>query len=203
MVRWQCISALVVIFASGCALGPNPVYQPNPNPMRVPPGDKDVLWDTVVDVVDDDFTIDREVRVRQEGEVLTEGRIDTFPEVGSTIFEPWRGDSADAYEKVESTLQSIRRQALVRVVPTGDGYLIDVTVFKELEDVRRPERATAGAALFRNDTPKPGKREPVGERVSALGWIPLGRDTALEQRILSKISTRLALCAQDKLPPGH
>lgn len=192
MMRWQWVSVLLFL-SGGCALGPSSVYEPNPNPMRVPPGDRDVLWDTVVDVVDDDFTIDREVRVRLEGEVLTEGRIDTFPEVGSTLLEPWRGDSADANEKVESTLQSIRRQALVRVVPTGDGYLIDVAVFKELEDVRRPEYATAGGALFRNDTPKPGKRDPIGERVATLGWIPLGRDTALEQRILSKISTRLAI----------
>jgi len=172
------------------------VYQPNPNPMRVPPIDRDALWDTVVDVVDDDFTIDREVRVRLEGEVLTEGRIDTFPEVGSTILEPWRGDSADAYEKIESTLQTIRRQCLVRVAPTGDGYLIDVTVFKELEDLRQPEHASAGAAIFRRDTPKQGEVRPIIERQTALGWIPLGRDTALEQRILSKISTRLALECQ-------
>jgi hypothetical protein len=195
MMRWCWVFALVMV-SSGCALTPQPVYQPNPNPMRVPPVDRDVLWDTVVDVVDDDFTIDREVRVRLEGDVLTEGRIDTFPDVGSTLLEPWRGDSADFYEKIESTFQSIRRQALVRVVPTGDGYLIDITAFKELEDVRRPERATAGAALFRNDTPKQGERDPVGERVTSVGWIPLGRDTALEQRMLSKISTRLALgCA--------
>lgn len=198
MVRWAWF-LLPIVLASGCAAVQPVVYEPNPNPMRVPPVDRDALWDLVVDVVDDDFQIDREVRVRLEGEVLTEGRIDTFPLVGSTVFEPWHGDSADAYEKIESTFQTIRRQCLVRVVPTGDGYLIDVTVFKELEDLRQPEHASAGAALFRRDTPKQGVTGPVGERATTLGWIPLGRDTALEQRILSKISTRLALNCQS--PP--
>lgn len=200
MMRWAWLYLLMVA-SSGCAAWPSSaVYQPNPNPMRVPPIDRDALWDTVVDVVDDDFLIDREVRVRLEGDVLTEGRIDTFPLVGSTILEPWHGDSADLYEKFESTFQTIRRQCLVRVVPTGDGYLIDVTVFKELEDLRQPEHASAGAALFRRDTPKQGEVRPIIERTTSLGWIPLGRDTALEQRILSKISTRLALECQK---PGH
>jgi hypothetical protein len=198
MLRWAWFYALILM-AGGCASVQPLVYQPNPNPMRVPPVDRDALWDMIVDVVDDDFLIDREVRVRLEGDVLTEGRIDTFPLVGSTIFEPWHGDSADLYEKVESTLQTIRRQGMVRVVPTGDGYLIDVTIFKELEDLRQPMFASAGSAIFRRDTPKQGVPNPVGERGTTLGWIPLGRDTALEQRILSKISTRLALDC--KAPP--
>ena len=30
------------------------------------------------------------------GVTITEGRLDTFPDVGSTCLEPWRNDSADS-----------------------------------------------------------------------------------------------------------
>jgi hypothetical protein len=83
--------------------------------------------------------------------VLTEGRIDTFPITGSTIFEPWRRDSTPGYEKWHATLQSIRRRALVRLIPTEAGYLVDVVVQKELEDLDKPEHATAGGATLRHD----------------------------------------------------
>ena len=46
------------------------------------------------------------------GSTLTEGRIDTFPKPGATLLEPWDHDSADSYERLESTLQSIRRYAV-------------------------------------------------------------------------------------------
>ncbi len=173
---------------SGCAVPPGPCQ----NPYVIPPVSEDLAWDQVVDVVDDYFTVDTETRVKRVGQVLTEGRLDTFPEIGSTLFEPWRHDSADGYEKVESTLQSIRRRAQVRVIPDEVGYLVDVTVYKELEDVPRPEHASSGAAAFRNDSAPQGFDEPVGGQQYTLGWIPQGRDTVLEQRILADIRARFA-----------
>lgn len=175
--------------ALGGCLAPPPPCQ---NPSIMPPLNEDFVWDQVVDVVDDYFTIDNETRVKRVGDILTEGRLETFPEVGSTVFEPWRHDSADGYEKVESTLQSIRRRAQVRVIPAEEGYLVDVIVYKELEDVPRPEHATAGAAAFRNDSAPRGFDEPVGGQQYSLGWIPQGRDGALEQRILTDIRARLS-----------
>src|SRR5207249_3562153 len=76
------------------------------NPLFIPPVDRELLWNQTVDAIDDYFRIEREDRVRQIGGVLTEGRIDTFPTTGSTIFEPWRVDSTPGYEKVHATLQS-------------------------------------------------------------------------------------------------
>jgi hypothetical protein len=134
--------------------------------------------------------------VRLVGDVLIEGRIDTYPVDGSTLFEPWRHDSADSYEKLESTLQSIRRRAIVRVIPDQGGFLVDVAVFKELEDVRRPERATAGAATFRNDQSLERFTEPVGGQSPTAGWIPRGRDPVLEQEIIAKLQTRLQQACQ-------
>lgn len=199
MPALRCWTGLILLVAVvGCALGPaapvSPLATPvSENPSLMPVGDLDLLWNTTVDVVDDYFTIDREEPVRHLGDVLTEGRIDTFPEIGSTVFEPWRRDSANSYEKLESTLQSIRRQAVVRVLPASGGYLVDVAVFKELEDVIRPERAPVGAATLRNDNSLDRALPPVGERLTSAGWIPVGRDVALEQQILCQLKGRLGV----------
>lgn len=190
----------------GCAVNiPGPQAAPavalaSENPAVLPNVDRDLLWQHLVDVVDDYFAIQHEESVRLIGDVITEGRIDTFPELGSTFFEPWRRDSANSYEKLESTLQTIRRQATVRVIPTAGGYLVDVAVFKELEDLARPEQATAGAATLRNDTSLHRVVQPIGDQPFVQGWIPLGRDVALEQRILGQLRARLCLPAQPFVP---
>src|SRR5688500_14480560 len=73
---------------------------PIQNPLFLPPLDSEFVWNQLVDVVDDNFRIEREERVRLIGGILTEGRIDTFPTVGSTLLEPWRTDSTPGYEKL-------------------------------------------------------------------------------------------------------
>src|SRR5262245_14854184 len=101
----------------------------------VPAMNRDYAWDQIVDIVDDYFKIEHEERLKLVGGVVTEGRIDTFPVTGATLFEPWRRDSANLYERWESTLQSIRRRADIRVMPVDQGYLVDVAVWKQLEAV--------------------------------------------------------------------
>lgn len=141
-------------------------------------------------MVDDYFRIAREDPVRQIGDVLIEGRLDTHPEVGATLLEPWRHDSANLQERVESTLQTIRRHATVRVIPAGNGYWVEVVVYKELEDVLHPEQATAGAATLPYDPPLTKVTNPIVELPVDDGWIALGRDPVLEQRILRHIIQR-------------
>jgi hypothetical protein len=184
--------AVAAIPAAGCALPGGPLGDsPVQNPMFVGLPDSQFVFDQTVDVVDDYFTIDREETVKFTGELITEGQISTFPLAGATYFEPWRGDAADPVQRFEGTLQSVRRTANVRVIPTGDGYLVDVQVYKELEDVRRPEYATASAASFRHDGAIRRYSDPVpGQPVNA-GWIPQGRDLALEQRMLCDLQNRL------------
>jgi hypothetical protein len=171
----------------------------------VPAMNRDFVWDQIVDVVDDYFKIEHEERLKLVGGAPTEGRIDTFPVTGATLFEPWRRDSANLYERWESTLQSIRRRADIRVLPLDQGYLVDVAVWKQLEAVDRPIKASAGAATFRYDTSLnrdtefdadpnriPGDpARPIGPRAGNSGWIDLGRDVALEQEMLAKIASRL------------
>ncbi len=162
------------------------------NPLYVPVTHQDWAWEQITDVVDDYFRIERENRVQLVGNVLTEGRIDTFSQVGATIVEPHRPDSVGRYNRWESTFQTIRRRAVLRVIPAQGGYLVDIAVHKELEDLPRPEQATAGAATFRNDSSLPSR---LGEEISrtrlASDWIPLGRDIAVEQQMLAEIQVRL------------
>ena len=163
------------------------------NPLLIRVSDHELVWGQVSDAVAMFFRIQREERVRVLDDLVLEGRIETHPEVGSTLFEPWRQDSTPGYERWHATLQSIRRRAVVRVIPSAGGFLIDVAVHKELEDVNQPEHATVSRSdswperrpISSEDEGPPG----IGQTV---GWIPLGRDELLEQRILHDIQARLS-----------
>lgn len=162
------------------------------NPVFIAWADPQNVWETVVDVTGDYFKIEREEPVRVIGNTITEGRLETFPKVGATLLEPWDHDSANIDERIESTFQSIRRFARVRVMPAQGGYWVEVVVFKELEDVVRPEMATAGAATFRYDDTLTRVINPIGGPPVHAGWIPQGRDPALEQRIIGHLQWRFS-----------
>ena len=107
------------------------------NPLYLPVTNQDWAWEQIIDVVDDYFRVEHENRVQLVGNVLTEGRIDTFPQIGATWLEPHRPDSVGEGSRWESTLQTIRRRAVLRVIPQQGGYLIEAVVYKELEDLPR------------------------------------------------------------------
>ncbi|MBN2021994.1 MAG: hypothetical protein JW809_04305 [Pirellulales bacterium] len=199
MGRWLSVGLLLAVL--GCAPGwyasppPGSTGPLQPNPVLVPPCQPEAIWENVVDVVDDYFPIEREEPVRQVEGVITEGHLYTFPEIGATVLEPWRHDSATVYERVESTLQSVRRRAVVRVRPTERGYEVGVVVFKELEDLPQPAQSRAGSATFRYDDSLSGVENPVTDVPVEPGWIPQGRDLALEQRMLGQILSRVGTAA--------
>lgn len=166
---------------------------PQSNPLVIQNMDRDFVWDQVVDVVDDYFRVEHEERVRLVGDLLTEGRLDTYPRGASTIFEPWNQDSVTPYERWLATLQSMRRRATVYVIPVEGGFNVEVQVYKELEDVPRPESGAislANSQTLRNDDALIRLTNPVGGQEPTRGWIGLGRDTALEQVILAGIQAR-------------
>ncbi len=169
------------------------VASQGPNPVQVPVGNHDFAWDQIVDVVSEYFPIAFEQRAQLTGNLWTEGRIETPYQTGATLFEPQRKDSVGGFNRWQSTLQTIRRRAVVSVTPEATGYLVGVEVIRELEDLPKPEHATAGATSFRND----GSLPPVGLRQVSLTrlspfWISYGRDVPLEQKILADIQARLA-----------
>jgi len=161
--------------------------------MLVPVVDEELVWDQIVDVVSDYFKLTREQRARRSGEVMMEGFIEAAPQEGATWLEPHRRDSVGKFNRWESTFQTIRRRAVVRVIPDPGGYLVEVIVEKELEHLPNPEKATAGAATFRNDNSLPSQRlEQASRTRSSPRWIQLGRDPPLEQRMLAEIHARLS-----------
>lgn len=196
----------------GTVIGPGGPVVPGPPPapqnaVVIPPLDAEAVWTKMVDVADDYFKVQSEQRVVFAGGVPTEGRIDTFPQTGATVLEPWRGDSVGWSERWESTLQSIRRIGTLRLIPDPAGWRVEVVVNKELEYLSRPMRATAGGASFRNDdslyrygTPLPTLGQQVGDQprpvaapTPTAGWIPLGRDPLLEQKMLGKLLAKLGV----------
>ncbi len=199
-ILWQfALTAALAAGAAGCShhahlrhAAAAPPGQAIGNPLFIPIADHEIVWDQVVDEVDDYFKISREERVRVVGNVLTEGRVETYPIAGATFLEPWRKDSAAPYERMFSTLQSVRRHAVVRVAPAEGGYSVEVAVFKELEDVSRPEHSTVGETVLRHDGSLVRVELDAETTPVTLGWIPQGRDAAMEQRIISGLSARFA-----------
>ncbi|HEV3122472.1 MAG TPA: hypothetical protein VGY53_11240 [Isosphaeraceae bacterium] len=178
------VLALIAFGQAGCAQ--NSLYMATPNPLVVPTTDFERVWKETVAVVDDYFTIDSENRLSH--------RIVTAPQPGATLFEPWYGDSVGFNERLESSLQTIRRHAEVTVNPApGGGYAIKVEVYKELEDLGKPDRQTAGRATFSDNFPVNRTREIVGPVPLPLMWIPKGRDYLLERVILNRIRNGLFL----------
>ncbi len=173
-----------------------------PNPVFVQARDPIILWENLVDVVDNYFKIASESPVRDLGGVVTEGKLDTRPKIGATLLEPWHRDSADQYSRLEATLQTIRRRAEVQVSPREGGYWVSVLVFKELEDLAAPTGATTSSATFRNDSTLNRVESPIGEAEVHAGWISLGRDTALEQRIVEEIGARFGVVPAATVPEG-
>ncbi len=197
-------------------LGPGAPSTLLANPLRLPVADRDFAWDQLVAVIEQYFRIEHEERVRMAGDLLTEGRIDTYPLIAATLLEPWHGDSVTFDDRLRSTLQSKRRRCYVRVIPEQASYLVEVVVLRELEDLPRPLMATTGAAVFDKvngqDRVQPDVLPSLAQSPGAVnrpgpragGWIPEGREIDLEQVMLAKMQARLSACVVPVLaaPPG-
>jgi hypothetical protein len=194
-MRSTLAATLLVFLFVGCIGDIHLPYQSVPvayeNPVSIPVTNYELVWNGVEEIVKENFRIEHEDPVRLIGNTLYAGRIDTFPMPGATYLEPWYHDSANDYERLESTLQSIRRHAVVQVIPVQNGgFWVDVAVYKELENLRQPEHSTAGSATFRTDASLASPLKPDKTPGTAQNWIPQGRDTAAEQRIIGQILDR-------------
>jgi len=161
------------------------------NPIFVENHNHEFLWSVVVDVIDNHFEIERELPIRLYGDVLTEGHLESKPKIGASLGEFWHADSVGAAERFDCTLQTIRRRVEVHVVPETGGYSIEVKVFKELEDNARPLRAVANASNLRFRDSADEFADKIDVDPSSAGWFIIGRDSALENRLLMEIVYRL------------
>ena len=172
------IIASLVVGQCGCSSLPTtwsvpnfaPFWEPRAplqNPLTVPSSDYEKVWNKTAAVVGQYFPIASENRLA--------GTIRTDSQMTGTLIEPWSRDSASLRDRLEATLQTYRKFALVQIepAPTG-GFLVRVEVMKELEDVSKPVSQPAGRAVFYNDFPVNRVREIVGSVPAPLGSDPHG-----------------------------
>lgn len=200
-LRWGAIAVACVVAALGCRRlpplplppsAPMPIEVPVNNPSHVPNMDPQYLWEQVADSVDDYFSdFESEEPVRRRADRIQEGKLVTYPEISGTIFEPHRRETS-GYEKLQSTFQTIRRTATVTVIPDATGYIIEVRVIKEQEDVDQSQFSAAGSAAQRHDGTIVRNENQLRQLPATLGWYEIGRDTALERKILARILGRIA-----------
>jgi hypothetical protein len=190
-IRWSTGLGTALVLLSGCSSGPlvdNPLAIGQPptiaieNPVYVPLGPQSygVVFERVIDVLDEYFEISYANRY--------DGTIRTFPRIAPGFEQFWKPGSPDFDQRLLATLQTIRHRAEVLIQPADDGgFFVQVTVYRELEDLPRPVRSTAGAASFRSDNTVERQFEVIDPTVFESNWIPVGRDTCLEQELLRRI----------------
>ena len=185
----------LVAAASGCSWYPwlrSEPPQPIANPFYVsgrqlPNPPFDAGWEVCVDVLHE-----YGFRIPAGGENKLEYVIETEPMIGSGVLEPWFGDSIGPRNRLESTLQSIRRRVYVRVQRhEASGLLIGVEAIKEKEDVAGAvANSPGGASLQEYDNGDRDLDQVIGQSGPSL-WYPVGRDFALEQNLLRSLQEAL------------
>jgi hypothetical protein len=185
-------AVLGLALLAGCASGPvpgNPLLV-NPglnvaaveNPLFVPqgPAGYNIVFDRTYDVLSEYFQVKRSNRF--------DGLIETWPLMTAGYLDFPRLGLYDSNELLEATFQTQRRYAVARITPADSGgYLIDLHVYKELEDLAKPAHGGGGAATIRLEAPIERMYEVVDPLILSKGWIPIGRDCALERVVLEKL----------------
>ena len=161
------------------------------NPMNVNSADTEFVWNQIVDAVDNYFRIRSEERPARDA-YWKQGLLETYPEIGATYLEPWRKDALEGYQRLQSTFQTMRRTARIRVTPVDQGFTIAVEVIKEIEDVDRSLYSSEGSAAVRHDDSVVRTDRQLTANPITLGWIRQENDTDLEQRILREILGRVS-----------
>jgi hypothetical protein len=153
----------------------------NPAYIALGPPEYAAVFETCLSVLDDYFEIAYANRY--------DGTIRTHPKVAPGMEQPLKFGSPDLRERLLAMLQSIRYRSEIIIEPAPQGgFNVSVIVYKELEDLARPIRATSGAASFQSDNTVDRQYDVVDPSVIEANWVPLGRETHLEQAIVQRIN---------------
>ena len=180
---------MMCLIVMGCGpRRPVPTEPPQPASSQSQ-ADPETLWAVAQDVLRaHGFLLER---VDARG-----GRIATRPELTPHFFEFWRRDVVVGADAWESTLSPIRRRVEVTIdqaddggVPPVDRDVLRVQVIVKKERFSSPDRqfnSSAAAYHFFSDT-LPAVRTGGRIRPEDSTWVPMGRDPAMEQRILDAL----------------
>lgn len=177
---WILIS--VVAMLVGCA-GQKPVQQP----VCFEAIGKDKLMASAEKVLTSmQFTIEK---LDEEN-----GVIRTRPLRGGQFFEPWRKDNASASAAAESNLQSLQRTVELTFSSDASTMCMSCTAtVKRLSLPDEPIQGYLGAPAIHTDSDHSTQRLDVDkDRLDKMRWIDLGRDEAMENKILTQIQAKIA-----------
>jgi hypothetical protein len=179
------VLSLGLLLVGGCLSGLRPALPHSEvSGLLFSPASADFYWQRSVMVLNrNHFQVARESRL--------EGVIETQYRAGSGVLEPWHPDSVGLASRVESSLQSIRRKVTIGVQPGDNGKtLLTVRVDKEQEDVPGLAANYEGGATFPESTVMSRDLSQVVGQSGTSRWVSVGRDRALEQRLISEIRYR-------------
>jgi hypothetical protein len=180
---WLCVAAALICGVVGC-VSTTPAVNGVMHAVQIPAGQRDMVWERSVDTLNRyHFMVARESKL--EGVIQTEYR------AGSNLLEPWNPDSLGFENRLESTLQSIRRRVFVTMQSSQPGLVtVSVRVDKEIEDLPGLAANYEGGATFPDSRPLARDLNQVVGQSGPSRWIYLGRDPVLEASLLNEIIRR-------------
>lgn len=136
------------------------------------------LWESALSVLRKfEFVPDRQDRAV--------GVITTLPMTSMQWHEPWRQDVVDGYHLLESSLHTTQRVVTVRF-HSGEQPHVDVQV--DVYRASQPEtQITSASSVLHGFAGLLPTETGVLATAAQVDWVPLGRDAALEDRILRRI----------------
>ena len=150
-----------------------------------PPGEAySDLFDASLDALDDYFPI--AYANRYEGRILGKATI------AAGVEQPWKPGSPDLYQRLLVTLQAYRYRGEIRIREAEPaGYFVQVTVYKELKDYPTTSGTILTIPVFgeagtvdRDQFYHRRSGRDLADRHTRRRWIPKGRETAIEQKII-------------------
>lgn len=205
MKRWLRLAAIAMLplLGMGCQnlrpavewtpvtpIGPNPCKDGNPVLVTLPATEYGRVFETVLQVLHDyGFEIAEANRYS--------GHIEAAPRVAPGMALFLKPGSPDLYERALATLQTYRHRVTVIIQPWDPnpadhgGYAVEFIVRKELEDLAKPIRATAGIAAFRGEHTVERQTEVIDATHFDTHWIFRGRDPAMEQELIRRYKCAL------------
>ena len=188
----------LLLLSEGCAsyrpplpdlFGVNPATTQSSQTL-IQTSDHERLWEAIAEAVSRTFTIASEEPILVYDNILTEGRMETEPKIASSLMEPWHNDSTTLAARVEATYQTLRKKAIIRVIPDTNGFLVTVTVLVEMEDLDRPIESNASGTFIKNANQYDRIVDENTGQPNSKGWFLYDRDTDLEKEMLEQIVYR-------------
>ncbi len=178
-------SVMILVFGCQKQVCKGPPPQPTQEALLIPGEDMDLAWDETLEVLREHYFIpDRQDR--------REGLIISDPDLSKQWFEFWRDDAIGCYDIAESSLQSIRRTAIVTFVPMGKEIQIrlEINVQRKNQPQRQITTASGSFQVFRDQIPLVATGQPMS-RGDVVSWVDIGKDIRLSNYLLSRIERRL------------